>query len=207
MHQRTNQVLYAYWNDVRGDRIAPRRFDVEPAQIGGILAETFILECGAGEPAVFRLAGTRICDQFGREFRGTPFLEVLHPADRTAIAAQFEEVRNQGAVLVLETEASLDLRRSVRFEMMILPLIHTDSTISRILGGISAIDPPAWLASERLPELRVLGHNLIWPDGRPHAVVQKFRDQPALMPGLANARLVRVNRRSFRVLDGGLRKD
>ena len=44
MQQRTNQILFAYWNDVRGERLAPRRFEIEPARIATILPETFILE-------------------------------------------------------------------------------------------------------------------------------------------------------------------
>ena len=207
MQQRTNQVLYAYWNDVRGDRIAPRRFDVEPSQLGSVLAETFILECGADQPPVFRLAGTRICDTFGREFRGAGFLELFRPDDRAAITTHLADVKVQGAVLVVTATATIDARRSVTFEIMLLPLIHTGASISRMLGAVAVIDAPGWLGSERLPPLELTAHSRIWPDGRPFAVVEKFRSAPALLPELAGARLVRVNRRSFRVLDGGLVKN
>ena len=114
MQQRTNQVLYAYWNDVRGDRIAPRRFDVEPSQIGAVLAETFIVECGEGEPIAFRLAGTKICEDFGREFRGSKLLDVFNPLHHPVITEQLAEVRAQGAVLVLEANATLEPSRTVR---------------------------------------------------------------------------------------------
>jgi hypothetical protein len=206
MQQRTNQVLYAYWNDVRGERIAPRRFDVEPSQLGSVLSETFILECGAGQAPSFRLAGTKICDSFGREFRGLEFLDVFRAEDREAITQQLGDVQAQGAVLVLNATAALDARRQVKFEILLLPLIHTGTSISRLLGAIVAIDAPGWLGSERLPALEVTATQQVWPDGRPHAVVEKFRSAPALVPELAGARLVRVNRRSFRVLDGGLAK-
>jgi hypothetical protein len=182
MQQRTNQVLYAYWNDVRGERIAPRRFDVEPSQLGSVLSETFILECGAGQAPAFRLAGTKICDSFGREFRGLEFLDVFRPEDREAITQQLADVQAQGAVLVLNASVALDVR------------------------AIVAIDAPGWLGSVRLPALEVTATQQVWPDGRPHAVAEKFRSAPALVPELAGARLVRVNRRSFRVLDGGLAK-
>jgi hypothetical protein len=210
MHQRTSQVLFAYWNDVRGERIAPRRFDVEPSQIGSVLAETFILECPEDAPAdaaaTFRLAGTKICENFGREFRGSGLLEMFGEAGRAVLSEQFAEVRRQGAVLVLQVRADIDERRSARFEVLLLPLIHTGTSISRILGAISAIDPPVWLGTERLPPLQLLSHEQIWPDGRPHAIVEKFREQPSLIPELSGARVVRVSRRSFRVLDGGLHK-
>ena len=44
MKHTTTQNLYAYWNAMRGARLAPRRFEIEPAQIADILPDTFILE-------------------------------------------------------------------------------------------------------------------------------------------------------------------
>lgn len=204
MQQRTSHTLYAYWNEVRGDRIAPRRFDIEPAQLGDVLSETFILEGDEGKLPTFRLAGTRICEQFGREFRGSGFVDLFAADDRTVIAHNLADLRHQGAVLVLEAEAKIEGRGSVTFEIVLLPLVHTGTSINRILGSVAAIDPPIWVGSERLPALELLRVDQMWPEGRPHAVAEKFRNQPALIPELASARLVRINRRSFRIVDGGL---
>ena len=44
MKHKTSNILYSYWNKVRGDRVTPRRFEIEPAQIAAILPATFILE-------------------------------------------------------------------------------------------------------------------------------------------------------------------
>ncbi len=207
MQQHTSQVLYAYWNEVRGERLAPRRFDIEPAQLGAVLSETFILECDDAKSASFRLAGTKVCDSFAREFRGTPFMELFLAEDRDRLAQSIEVVRGQGAVLVMEAEARAPGHASVRFEIVLMPLVHTGTSISRLLGSVTAIDPPIWLGTETLPPLDVLRMQMVWPDGRPQAVVDTLRHQPVLIPELANARLVRINRRSFRVLDGGLAND
>ena len=207
MQQRTSQFLYAYWNEVRGGRFAPRRFDIEPAQLGSILAETFILECDDARNASFRLAGTKICDTFGREFRGGDFFELFEAGDRDTAIQHLGEVRSMGAVLVIEAEATVADHGSVRFEIIVLPLVHTGASISRLLGAITAIDPPSWVGSERLPRLSVTRIQKIWPEGRPQAFADNFRDQPALIPELAGARIVRVNRRSFRIVDGGLAND
>lgn len=204
MQQKTSQTLYAYWNEVRGDRIAPRRFDIEPAQLGDVLSETFILESDEGKLPTFRLAGTRICEQFGREFRGSGFVELFAADDQAAIVHNMADLRRQGAVLVLEVEAKIPGRGGVCFEILLLPLVHTGTSINRMLGSIAAIDPPLWIGSERVTALEILRVEQIWPEGRPHAVAEKFRHQPALIPELASARLIRVNRRSFRIVDGGL---
>ena len=206
MQQRTSQILFAYWNEVRGDRIAPRRFDIEPAQLGDVLSETFILECDEPQSASFRLAGTRICDNFGREFRGTRFLDLFKPDDRDAVAGHLASLIAQASVTVMDVE-SFTARGSAHFEVLLMPLVHTGTSITRILGAISAVDGPSWLGAERLPTLDVLRCEQIWPEGRPHAVAEKFRNQTPLIPELAGARVVRVNRRSFRILDGGLGKN
>lgn len=202
--QRTSQTLYAYWNEVRGDRIAPRRFDIEPALLGEVLSETFILESDDGKAPAFRLAGTRVCEQFGREFRGTGFVDLFAGDDQSTIAHNVADLRRQGAVVVMEAEARIAGRGTACFEILLMPLVHTGTSINRMLGSIVAIDPPIWLGSERLPALDLLRIEQIWPEGRPHAVAEKFRNQSALIPELAGARLVRVNRRSFRIVDGGL---
>jgi len=172
-----------------------------------VLAETFILECDGTQPATFRLAGTKICENIGRELRGTRFVDLFGDAGRAQVSGLMEDLRLQGAVQVLEAKALLDTQRAAQFEILIMPLVHNGTGVSRMLGSISALDPPHWLGSERLPALDLVRHEHIWPEGRPHALADKFRQRPALIPELASARLVRINRRSFRILDGGLQKE
>ncbi len=208
MRQKTNQILYAYWNEVRGERMAPRRFEIEPARIANILPETFILERGDSETYSYRLAGTKLCEQFGTEFRGSNFLEGWSEEDRLTLARHLNATSAQGGVVVLRIEASprLNAAESAQFEIVLMPLVHTSSTITRLLGAVSAIDPPAWLGSERLGTKRLMACDAIWPDGRPHAVAAKHRHQAPFLASLAGARLVKIDRRAFRVLDGGLGK-
>jgi hypothetical protein len=204
MKQRTSQLLYAYWNEVRGERVAPQRFEIEPARIVTILPETFILECVDGPNYRFRLAGTRICEQFGLEFRGTNFLDLWGERDRRTLEGQLATITEQGAVSVLTVEASTVDGRSIQIEVVILPLIHTGASVDRLLGAMSAIDTPPWLGTERLHARRLLRHELIWPNGRPHSLVESIDRQAPFRPQLQGARFVKVDRRQFRVYDGGL---
>lgn len=201
MKQRTSQILYRYWNEVRGTRLAPTRFEIEPGRITEILSETFILE-GEGRSFKFRLAGTRMCEQLGCELRGKEFLELFGEEDVAVLSRSIEAITAQGAVGVLELEARDPSERAVTFEMILLPLVHTGRTISRCLGAMSAIDAPMWLGTLPLRPAGLLRHSLHWPDGRPHEVIARGNQAPFL-PGLASARIVRHQRRQFRVLDGG----
>jgi hypothetical protein len=218
MIQRTSQVLFAYWNEMRAGRIAPRRFEIEPSRIGSILSETFILERLSGEQYRFRLAGTKLCEHLGHEMRGRNFLDAWDHADRAALEQDLAAATERGGVVVLTFEASASAdpgsrepgrgkRRSVSFEALLLPLVHTNDTLDRYLGCMSPIDPPEWIGRERLTDRTLLRSDVVWPDGRPFPVVDKARNQTPFLPEIRNARLVKSDRRQFRVYDGGLSKN
>jgi hypothetical protein len=202
MKQPTSRILFDYWNDVRRGRLAPTRFEIEPSRIAPILSETFILERTSGPAYPFRLAGTRICEIVGQELRGTDFRSLAGEDIRTVTRA-LETVTHEGAVAVLELEAATPDERTVTLEAIVLPLTHPAKSVTRYLGAITAIDAPPWLGTQPLTPVGLATHHLIWPDGRPHAVLEAGLRQLPFAPELAAARMVRNNRRQFRILDGG----
>lgn len=205
MKERTSQLLYAYWNDVRGDRVAPRRFDIEPSRITAILPDTFILERLSRTEYAFRLAGTRLCELFGREFRGTNLLQLLdEQADREALERVLESVCREGAAGIVTLEARDRADRGLRLEMLLLPLVHSGLEISRVLGSLVASGASTWLGQETILAPRLKTFNLVWPDGRPHALLEKSDRQAPFVRGARHSRIVHSERRSFRVYEGGL---
>jgi hypothetical protein len=202
MKQLTTRLLYDYWNDVRGERLAPTRFEIEPSRMSVVLSETFILERTGAETFPFRLAGTRICDQFGRELRGSDFLS-LAGSDYRAIVRALGAVTKSGAALLLEIEGETDDNRIAKFEVLVLPLLHPENEVTRYLGTISAIDPEPWLGTVPLQRSWLISHDLVWPDGRPDVPAPGWDRQLPFASELAAARIVRSARRQFRILDGG----
>ena len=200
MKNDTSRTLFKYWNQIRGTRPAPRRLEIEPTRLAGILPEAFILERVNPDTFRFRLAGTRVCEQFGLEFRGRNFLEDWDEDDRLTLKRRLAAVAEKGAVGLFEFEAYGPAREAVHFEVLVVPLIQNDA-IDRFLGTMSTTDRPDWLGIDRLEGRQLLRHELIWPDGVP---VKPSIFRPVLMPPIRDARLVRVDRRSFRVYEGGL---
>lgn len=199
-----SQALYSYWNDLRGTRLAPKRFEIEPSRIAGFLPDTFILELIDRETLRFRLAGTRICEAFGTELRGMNLFELLAEADRPTLQRQISLVTSYGAVGVFEISASNGKGLSAAFEVLLMPLTHLRDRVDRFLGSIAPIDKPNWLGSVPLDHRTLEGHYLVWPDGRPHAVVDATHRQIPLLPTVREARIVKAHRRQFRVYEGGL---
>ena len=135
--------------------------------------------------------------------RGKNFLDGWTSQDRTHIQENLAAICRQGAAGVLELEGSSDSRHRVELEAILLPLTHTDNQITRIIGAMSMGPAPYWLESEPLRSRRLLRHELIWPDGRPHSVVERLGERS---PFLARAQLrsVKIARTNLRVFQGGL---
>ena len=201
MQQRTLQILYTYWNGLRAGRVAPARLEIDPSRIGAILPEIFLLERMDAATYCYRLAGTRLCEMFGSELRGTNLLDGWSAPDRAALANDLALTCERGAAIHLVLEARADGDRRVQLEAAFLPLMHAEGAIGRVIGAMSAMASPHWLGHEPLRARRLLHHELIWPDGRPNAALAAM--PPRSPPPTTGGGL----RRSFRVLDGGRKED
>jgi hypothetical protein len=205
MKHRTNAALYSYWNSVRAERIAPQRFEIDPSRISAILPYTFILEQVDVQTLRFRLAGTRMCEIFGTELRGSNFLDGWSLKDRLALLRQFSVLTGQGAVAKLYAELATPLGEKVECEVLLLPLLHTGRTINRVLGSMAPLSAPVWLADVPIASKALIKSELLWPTRDAYTTIAREPDAQA--PDVMRerpARIVRAQRRQFRVVDGGL---
>lgn len=206
LKHKTSQTLFAYWDKVRGNRATPRRFEIDPGKIAGILPSTFILERLDPETYRFRLAGTHVCDMFGSELRGTNFLSGWSHSDRTSLVRHLAALSKQGAIETIHLEAAPVARASTSFEAILLPLRHTGDTIDRVLGALAPLAPPQWLGELPLTSKRIISQELTWPAGIDNAAQKHPATDtpvPVMLPG-THARVVRSDHRQFRVFEGGL---
>ncbi|WP_292126910.1 PAS domain-containing protein, partial [Mesorhizobium sp.] len=146
MNQNGSIALFQYWNRLRDGRPAPKRSEVEPADIKTLLADTFILERDTRAEAVFRLAGTRLCAYYGRELKGFSFPSLWREKDQRLMSRLIHGVFDQKSVLLLTYEGFSRNGRSSKFELLALPL---DGGVEspRCLGIVSAADRPFWLGA------------------------------------------------------------
>lgn len=204
MREFVTQSLYNYWNGLRRDRVAPKRFEIEPSSIAAHLPDTFILERVDDAASRFRLAGTRICEAFGYDFRGQNIFELFDDESRAALHAEMHAIVARGAVGTFVIEARDASGRAASFEMLVMPLTHTREVVDRFLGSIAPIEKLPWLGTAPLGKLRLLRHELVWPDGHPRGHADGMHRQLPFLPRIREARIVRSNRRQFRVYEGGL---
>ena len=205
MQQRTSRLLYTYWDSVRNGRLAPYRYEIEPVKIATLLPETWIAEHKDAATCKLRLAGTRICHWLGRELRGLDLLDLWRPAEREAMESVLRNVAQEGAVGIIRASAHPEHSRRADFELTMMPLMHKDHRVTRIIGCLTAIDPPYWLGTAVLEDFHLTSIDLKWPDGVPRFL----RHEPSALKQapLGPGRVPQVSgdaKHRFRVVDGGL---
>jgi hypothetical protein len=154
--------LYHYWIAQRGLRAAPERSDIEPSAIRRALADTFILACDATGHS-FRIAGTRLCAAFGRELRGTAFVNLWDQESRCRVNNLIEEVTRECVGAVAGARGCCAHGGVLDFELVLLPLRHGTATDARVLGALAPQNLPPWFGMSPLGKLalgttRYLGH-------------------------------------------------
>lgn len=204
MKEAISLSLFTYWNDRRGDRPAPKRFEIEPSAIAQQLPDTFILERVDYATSRFRLAGTRISETFGMELRGKNLFGLFNEEDASVLQRQISLITSKAAVGVFEISATDGRGHTASFEVMILPLIHTRDVVERYLGSVAPINRPPWLGLVPLPHRSLVRHKLIWPDGAARSEIEDLERQMPFHPTVREARIVKSARRQFRVYEGGL---
>jgi hypothetical protein len=139
---------------------------------------------------------------FGSELRGTNMLDGWMAADRATLANGLSATCERGAATRFVMEASADTTRRVQLEAILLPLMHAENAIERVIGALSSMASPHWLGHDHLSQRRLVSHELIWPDGRPNSPIAATASPQPAPPAAATSL-----RRSFRVVDGGRKED
>jgi hypothetical protein len=153
MKHPSNRELFEYWNQRRGDRLAPERADIEPAAIRRVLGDTFVL---ANFPDhSFRIAGTRLCALFSRELKGENFIKLWQRSGQTAIREMIAVVMEEkvGVVASVTGATSDETLAPLHLEMMVLPLAYQSRGEARVLGAIAPMAVPYWLGTKAIGNL------------------------------------------------------
>jgi hypothetical protein len=207
MNQNGSITLFHYWNRLRDGRPAPKRSEVEPADIKSLLADTFILEKDTRGHPVFRLAGTRLCACYGRELKGFSFPSLWREKDQRLVSKLIHGVFDQKSVVLITFEGFSRNGRSNKFELLALPL---DGGIEnpRCLGVVSAAEKPFWLGADPITDAMIDSIRVIDPEkellnNRPAidvpSLVPADLEAPDTISALGRARRIR----HLVVFDGG----
>lgn len=143
MRLKTTIDVFDYWNLIRGADAAPLRSAIEPTHIGHFLSSLFMLEAHESG-TIFRLAGSRICDLFGRDLGGSQFSQ-LWPHGHQDIEMTALGVMQHAMPALLNVTGYSAAGHSAAFEIILLPLRSNESECDRLLGAIASSVAASWL--------------------------------------------------------------
>ncbi|EDQ32986.1 hypothetical protein HPDFL43_08554 [Hoeflea phototrophica DFL-43] len=157
MRHKHSLELYQYWTSKCAGRPAPSRSDIEPGDIRTLLPSVFICELSDTNQLSFRLAGTGLCNLYGRELKGCQFGELwldsgIRNANRTGTA-----VASGATPAVLSLDALSQSGRVLHAEMLMLPVFGPTGEHDRLIGLISVFDPPYWIGHDPIAGLSTTG--------------------------------------------------
>ena len=190
MRIKTTIDLFEYWNRIRGRDLAPLRSQVEPTDLRQILSSVFLLETSETGRVAFRLAGTRICDLFGRDLGGTAFSDLwTHGSDD--IEHMAAGVMAHAIPTLLNATGFTTAGHSACFEVILLPLRSEGGECDKLLGAIAPVVAATWLEVVPLQFLaldrsRLLHERLGGEDGHGKTDFDDERPQSARPPSIAD---------------------
>jgi len=190
MKHPSSRDLFTYWTKQRGERPAPDRADIDPAEIRHALGDVFMLAADFVEGQRFRLAGTRVCALFGRELKGESFSAAFAVTSRQEVLAMLTDVIGESAGLVAGVAGHNTQGETTDLELLLLPLARKDYARVRAIGVLAAHETPCWIGERPIQNLTL---------GTVRYVGAQTETPKSFLPAL-EARL----RRGFRVYQGGL---
>jgi len=130
--------VFAYWDKLRGARIAPARREIRPDQIPrAMLPSLFIIEVIAGPKQQFRyrLFGTEVTKEYGSDPTG----KFAHEVDLDSIADRiigiYETVAATAQPSIKKWRYAKSDGRVLDYESLILPLSDDGATVNFLLGA------------------------------------------------------------------------
>lgn len=175
MKHPVSRELYAYWDQLRAQRAAPERADLDPAAIRTILADTFVLEVVAGMGDLdrdfpVRLSGTRLNAFFLDELKGSSLLSIWQAEYRSAVEEMLACVLDERAPVVAGAKAGPRDNLPVDLELLLLPLRHHGKTHTRVLGSLAPSRVPSWLGLLPVEPLTLTSFRRIDSGSKPASV-------------------------------------
>lgn len=129
----------SYWEGLRGNRLMPKRSEIDPRGIEMSLEYSFVLERIAPGMARLRIAGSHLGDLMGMEVRGMPLTSFIAPSGRRALSDTLEEVFQRPAICKLQLIGESGFGKpELEARMVLLPLKSDLGDVSRVLGCMVA---------------------------------------------------------------------
>lgn len=206
MKHANSRELYNYWDALRRSRTAPLRSEIDPRALKQLLSSLFILQRISDDDYSFRLAGTGLCRQFGRELRSENFLGNWQRNEAASLRSLFESITLDRTAAVLGATATYSNDSQAALEYLFVPVRLDASREVRILGCCSRLGREDRIRDTTIVRQGVTSLRLLWPNETFRFLDGKTpqNDNPEVAGTLPASRVEALRRGHLRVIEGGV---
>lgn len=136
MRQAAATNILHYWESLTGESAVPAAAAIDPRALKSHLPDLFMLERLDRAVFAFRLAGTRMCQRFGRELRDHDFVRLFPAGQQGEVLAQLGRALQGGESLVLKAGAVTLDGKTTGTEIVLMPLTDAEGRVVRLLGAL-----------------------------------------------------------------------
>ncbi len=161
MKHRNSHLLVGYWSRLRKGRSLPDQTDIDPRAIKRILSYVFILEAADPSKPIYRLAGTSLCERFGRELKGADYFSHWEAQSRSALSALLHQsliMRQPVCVSSIGASAECGM---VELETVLAPVTFGDGAPTRFVGMVQVLTDLTQLGGRPISFERLIGAKLV----------------------------------------------
>jgi hypothetical protein len=161
MKHRNSHLLIGYWSRLRAGRVVPDQSEIDPRAIKRMLSQVFILDARDPARPFYRLAGTKLCDRFGLELRGTSFYAHWEAQARDRLVLLLRQSLQMKQPVWLSAIGTTSNCAMMEMETVLAPLAFGAGAPQRFLGIAQFLGDSMQLggrpiAYERLIDSRVV---------------------------------------------------
>jgi hypothetical protein len=142
-----SRALFAVWQRWRGDRLLPRRADVDLAPLGRLMPRLALLEARAATDIVFRLAGTELERLYGRRLTGESYVTMVPPDEQASRGDLLWRIAQQPCSCVQHAVFRWQSGQRSTLEIFGLPILpDRDGGPLQFIAVVSHLTPQDWKA-------------------------------------------------------------
>jgi hypothetical protein len=186
MKHRNSHLLIGYWSRLRSGRDVPDQSDIDPRAIKRMLSQVFILDARDPARPFYRLAGTKLCDRFGLELRGTSFYAHWEAQARDRLVLLLRQSLQMKQPLWLSAIGTTSNCAMMEMETVLAPLASGAGAPQRFLGIAQFLGDSTQLGGRSIAYERLIDSRLVCE----HEPLDRPQDPPA--PPLGTQRLAKA---------------
>ncbi len=192
----TSRELFRTWERIRGEEAAPLRSVITMSELISIIPWVSILHRDQHNRSyVYRLAGSAVCETFGRQLTGTTAFDDWPSFDRETIIRGLDTVVGMKQPCVGRFMAHSFGGREVGFELAAVPIMAKNGIDVHALVTIAPFRDARGIVKDPLVDFQVRKIRILWSDQLP--------GKPVSRPVSSSDEVRRINSSFLRVIDGG----